>query len=163
QAGSTEKRFHDVFIHTGGRAQHPGADIGNVGKLQQTLNGAIFAEGAVEHGEDDVHVDSAVAGTAGWGRAFEGDHSAPALKRGGGGTRAAWPLARTAAPGVTSGSPARRCRPSSGGLPCSKRSACSAVSQRPSLVMPMGTTSNLFLLMAFRTEAAESRETSCSP
>ena len=48
-------------------------------------------------------------------------------------------------------------------FPFSKRSACSAVSQRPSFVIPIGTTSYLFLSIAFRTDAADSRDTSCSP
>ena len=48
-------------------------------------------------------------------------------------------------------------------LPCSRFSASPAVSQRPSFVMPMGTTSYLSLSIALRTDAAESRETSCSP
>src|SRR4029077_15688836 len=82
---------------------------------------------------------------------------------GSGGTTTASPLASTAAPGVASGSPARRCFDSSGALPCSSRSASPAVSQRPSLVIPMGTTSYLLLSMALTTDAAESSDTSCSP
>src|SRR5580704_4461874 len=82
---------------------------------------------------------------------------------GSGGTITASPRANTAAAGVVSGSPARNWRGSKTILPCSKFSACSAVSQRPSLVMPMGTTSYLSLLIAWRTDAAESSDTSCSP
>src|ERR1051326_4166669 len=82
---------------------------------------------------------------------------------GSGGTTTASPRASTAAGCVMSGSPARRLRGSRMSLPVSRFSACSAVSQRPSLVMPMGTTSYLSLSIALRTEAAESSETSCSP
>ena len=83
---------------------------------------------------------------------------------GSGGTTTASPLARSAAPGVASGSPARSCRESwLGAFPSSKSSASADVSQRPSLVIPIGTTSYLFLSIALKTEAAESRETSCSP
>ena len=88
---------------------------------------------------------------------------------GSGGTTTDSPVAKRAAPGVASGSPARRfacvARAPSPACcsPFSKRSACSAVSQRPSFVMPMGTTSYLVLSIAFTTDAAESRETSCSP
>src|SRR6266571_4298848 len=89
---------------------------------------------------------------------------------GSGGTTTASPLASTAAPGVASGSPARRCAclarassPAAVDFPCRRFCASPAVSQRPSLVMPMGTTSYLFLSMALRTDAAESSETSCSP
>src|SRR6476659_6189450 len=82
-----------------------------------------------------------------------------------GGTITASPLASTTAPGVASGSPARRWRPFSCGV-FSPRSNCSAwlsVSQRPSLVMPIGTTSYFCLSIALSTDAAESNETSCSP
>src|SRR6476661_4990921 len=82
-----------------------------------------------------------------------------------GGTITASPLASTTAPGVVSGSPARRCLPLSEGAlsPRRRRSAWPSDSQRPSLVMPIGTTSYFCLSMAFRTEAADSNETSCSP
>src|SRR5207237_1135047 len=83
---------------------------------------------------------------------------------GSGGTTTASPAASTAAAGVVSGSPARRWRAScSGVLPVSNFSASAEVSQRPSLVMPIGTTSYLLLSIAPRTDAAERRETSCSP
>src|SRR6266404_1264615 len=80
------------------------------------------------------------------------------------------PVASTAAPGVASGSPARSgvgcvartllyaCR-----SPLKSISAYSAVSQRPSFVMPMGTTSYFVLSIAFTTDAADSNDTSCSP
>src|SRR6266700_4293170 len=82
-----------------------------------------------------------------------------------GGTITASPLASTAAPGVVWGSPARRWRAlSTGGFsPRRGRSAWVAVSQWPSLVMPMGTTSYLSLSIALSTDAAESSEISCSP
>src|SRR6266481_3369584 len=97
--------------------------------------------------------------------------SSPASRRAGsGGTTTDSPVASTAAPGVASGSPARS------GVGCVARaflSACrsplksisdlSAVSQRPSFVMPMGTTSYFVLSTAFTTEAADSNDTSCSP
>src|SRR5581483_7457824 len=36
------------------------ADVRDVGQFQQTLDGAIFAEGTVKHGEDDVDIDGAI-------------------------------------------------------------------------------------------------------
>ena len=51
----------------------------------------------------------------------------------------------------------------SSSLPFSNLSACSAVSHRPSFVMPIGTTSYFVLSIAFRTDAADSNDTSCSP
>src|SRR5690348_1909361 len=89
--------------------------------------------------------------------------SEPVPAEGTGGTMTDSPRARTAAEGVAAGSPARRWRSGGADSPLSKRSASDAVTQRPSLVMPMGTTSYLRRSMALRTEAAESSETSCSP
>src|SRR5205807_897309 len=93
----------------------------------------------------------------------KGTSPPPCRCMGSGGTTTASPLANSAAPGVASGSPALRWRASSAGLPCNRRSAAPAVSQRPCLVMPIGTTSYLFLSIALRTEAADRSETSCSP
>src|SRR4051812_15220019 len=80
-----------------------------------------------------------------------------------GGTTTASPFCKTAAEAVASGSPARNWRSLSRGLPASRRSASADVTHRPSLVMPMGTTSYLCLSIALKTEAAESSEISCSP
>ena len=57
QAGVAEEALHHALVHAGSRAQHACADIGDVRKLQQALYGAVFAEGAVQNGEDDVHVN----------------------------------------------------------------------------------------------------------
>ena len=54
QAGGGEELLHDVLVHAGGGAEDAGADVGDVGKLEEALDGAVFAEGAVEDGEDDV-------------------------------------------------------------------------------------------------------------
>src|SRR5438270_7699361 len=79
-----------------------------------------------------------------------------------GGTIIASPEASTAATEVAAGSPARKCL-SSACLPRSRFSACEEVTQRPSLVMPMGTTSYFSLSIASSTDAADSSEISCSP
>jgi hypothetical protein len=42
------------LVHAGGGAEHAGADVGDVGEFEEALDGAVFAEGAVEDGEDDV-------------------------------------------------------------------------------------------------------------
>src|SRR5215469_15329289 len=86
--------------------------------------------------------------------------SAPVV--GTGGTMTASPLASTAAEAVASGSPARSDL-SSWCLPSRRRSAWTEVTQRPSLVMPMGTTSYLLRSIALSTDAADNNETSCSP
>src|SRR5665213_1362109 len=54
EAGGEEEALHGVFVHAGGRAENSGTDVSNVGKLEQALDGAVFAESAVEDGEDDV-------------------------------------------------------------------------------------------------------------
>ena len=61
-SGGDEQRLHDVFVHARGRTEDARADVGNVGEFEQALDGAVLAEGAVQHGEDDVDVDGAVAG-----------------------------------------------------------------------------------------------------
>src|SRR6201988_2725296 len=73
------------------------------------------------------------------------------------------PRASTAADVVVSGSPARRARGAAADSPESRRAASVEVTQRPSLVMPMGVISYFLGSMALRTDAAESSETSCSP
>jgi len=66
--GGAEKFFGDVFIHGDGGAEDAGADEGKTGEVEETLDGAVFAEGAVHDGEDDV---DALAGAA----AVEADES----------------------------------------------------------------------------------------
>ena len=117
----------------------------------------------MQHGEDNVHVNCTVAGAAGQSlglkrpREIRLGAAVPAERRRPG----RWPGPRLQAW-------LRGLRPADGtgrsaAFPCSNSSASPAVSQRPSLVMPMGTTSNLLLSMALTTDAAESSETSCSP
>src|SRR3954471_18553448 len=79
-----------------------------------------------------------------------------------GGTIIESPEASTAAAEVAAGSPARRCF-SSNFFPRSRLSACEDVTHRPSLVMPIGTTSYFSLSIASSTDAADSSEISCSP
>ena len=54
QAGFDEEAFHHVLVHARGRAQHAGADVGDAGQLEEPLDGAVLAEGAVQHGKDDI-------------------------------------------------------------------------------------------------------------
>ena len=61
QAGGGEEALHGVLVHAGGGAEDAGADVGDVGELEEALDGAVFAEGAVEDGEDDVE-----RGRRGW-------------------------------------------------------------------------------------------------
>ena len=66
--GGAEKFFGDVFIHGDGGAEDAGAYEGEAREVEETLDGAVFAEGAVHDGEDDV---DALAGAA----AVEADES----------------------------------------------------------------------------------------
>jgi len=54
QASGGEELLHGGLVHAGGGAEDAGADIGNVGEFEEALDGAVFAEGAVQDGEDDV-------------------------------------------------------------------------------------------------------------
>ena len=65
QSGGQEQRFHDNFVHAGCGTEYASPYVGNVSQLEQALNGAVLAKGTVQHGEDDVDVDSAVSSTAG--------------------------------------------------------------------------------------------------
>src|SRR5579862_3666934 len=49
-----EKLLHSRLVHAGGGAENTGANIRYISEFQESLNGAVFAEGAVEHGEDYV-------------------------------------------------------------------------------------------------------------
>ena len=54
QAGLGEEALHHVLVHAGGGAEHAGADVGDAGQFEQTLDGAVFAKGAVQDGKNDV-------------------------------------------------------------------------------------------------------------
>ena len=49
-----EQGLHRALVHRGRRGEHAGADVGKPGHLEEPLDGAVLAEGAVQHGEDDV-------------------------------------------------------------------------------------------------------------
>ncbi len=57
QPGIAEEALHHVFVHAGRRAQHARADVGDLGQIEQSLNGAVLAEGPVQHRKDDIHID----------------------------------------------------------------------------------------------------------
>ena len=57
QAGGGEETLHHVLVHAGGGAEDAGADVGFAGELEEPLHGAVFAEGAVQHGEEDIDAE----------------------------------------------------------------------------------------------------------
>ena len=59
--GGLKEFFGDVFVHGDGGAEDACADEGQSGEVQQALDRAVFAKGAVHDGEDDV---DALAGAA---------------------------------------------------------------------------------------------------
>ena len=53
-AGGGEERLHHLLVHAGRGRGDARAHVGHARQLQQALDGAVLAEGAVQHGE--VHV-----------------------------------------------------------------------------------------------------------
>src|SRR5260370_31720023 len=56
-----EETLGNVLVHADGGAEYAGADKRQASQVEQTLNRAVFAEGAVHHGKDDVEALSAAA------------------------------------------------------------------------------------------------------
>ena len=56
QTGVAQQTFSDVFIHAGGRTQHIGADKRQVRHPQHALQGAVFAQRAVNDREHHVNL-----------------------------------------------------------------------------------------------------------
>jgi len=56
-----QQLFGDVFVHGDGGAEDSGANEREAGEVEQALNGAVFAKGAVHDGEDDVDALAAAA------------------------------------------------------------------------------------------------------
>ena len=54
QPGLDKKPLHHILVHAHRRTQHAGADIRDPSQLKQSLNRAVFAEGPMQHGEDNV-------------------------------------------------------------------------------------------------------------
>jgi len=46
----------DDLVHGHGRAEHAGADIGDIHQFEQPLQGAIFAEGSVQGGKNHIQL-----------------------------------------------------------------------------------------------------------
>src|ERR1019366_6609134 len=54
QAGGGEQALHGVLVHGRGGAEDARANVGDVAQLEQSLNRAVLAKRAVQHGKDDV-------------------------------------------------------------------------------------------------------------
>ena len=113
QAGLAKQTLLHVLIHAYGRANHAGADKGKAGEIEESLHGAVFAESAVQHREDHVDAEGAGAVFVRW---VQGPRR--------------WDRA-------VSMTQADRCA----GLRAASFCAPDPASQRPSLLMPMGTAS----------------------
>ena len=46
--------LHQVLVHADGRGRDPGADVGDVGELEQPLHRAVLAERSVEDRQHDL-------------------------------------------------------------------------------------------------------------
>ena len=51
----------DGFIHAHSGSQRAAADIRDAAELKETLNGAVFAVFAVQHGEEDIDLQNGTA------------------------------------------------------------------------------------------------------
>ncbi len=49
-------RLEEVLVHAQRRGGHARADVGDACELEEPLDGAVLAEGPVQHREDDVHL-----------------------------------------------------------------------------------------------------------
>ena len=56
-----QQLFRDVFVHGDRGAEDACANKRKAGEVEQALDGAVFAEGAVHDGEDDVDALAAAA------------------------------------------------------------------------------------------------------
>ena len=54
QAGTLQQGLHVPLVHGGRRREHPGPDVGHAGQLEQSLQRAVLAVGAVQQRQDDV-------------------------------------------------------------------------------------------------------------
>ncbi len=52
-AGVPQQPLGDVLVHADRRTEHAGADVGDLGQLQQSLHGAVLTVGAVQHRKND--------------------------------------------------------------------------------------------------------------
>ena len=57
--------LHHLLVHGDGGRHDARADVGQVGQFEQSLHGAVLAEGAVQDGEDHVDVRDARPARAG--------------------------------------------------------------------------------------------------
>ena len=54
EPGVAQQALGDVLVHRRRAGADPGADVGHAGHLEQPLDGAVLAAGAVQDGDDDV-------------------------------------------------------------------------------------------------------------
>ena len=54
QTSRGKQNFHDVLVHHRSGGHHATPDVGDVGHLEEALNGPVLTEGSVQDGEDDI-------------------------------------------------------------------------------------------------------------
>ena len=54
ETGVAQQAFGHIFVHTGRRAQHIGSDERQIGHAQHPLQGTVFAQRAVDDGENYI-------------------------------------------------------------------------------------------------------------
>src|SRR5256712_848188 len=185
QAVGLEHRLHRRLVHPDRGGEHARADVGQVGELEDALDRAVLAVRAVEHDDDDVEVAHLGGETPRGVRPGEGPPRR-AVDRGGavgqrplylaravvpraGSVRARLAVAalstasaRSASAFLTSPAPSSEGRATRASA-ASARKGSPPTTQRPSRAIPIGTTVWPRASSAVMTEAADARETSCSP
>ena len=64
EPGLGKEALHHVLVHASRGAEHAGADVGDAGQFEESLDGAVLAKGAVQDGENDVECLLGEAGLA---------------------------------------------------------------------------------------------------
>ena len=54
EAGGGEELLHGGLVHAGGGAEDAGANVCNISKFEEALDGAIFAEWTVQNRKDHI-------------------------------------------------------------------------------------------------------------
>ena len=65
-------RLEEILVHAERRGSHARAHVGHARELEESLDGAVLAERAVQHGEDDIDVAERCGGPLSGTGSFSG-------------------------------------------------------------------------------------------
>ena len=57
KSGGSEEALHYILVHACCGAEDAGADVGFAGELEESLDGAVLAKGAVQNGKEDIDAE----------------------------------------------------------------------------------------------------------